>query len=106
MWNDTDTPLAYFISIHTYGTWLHGDDRGPSDRSNIRYGSPRIPPQPRWHKYNQEALRAAPFGLGPRERRVVKEAIRETCFIRKWTLLASSVRTNHIHIVLTAHRKP
>src|SRR6266566_1829504 len=25
MWNDTDTPLACFISFRTYGTWLHGD---------------------------------------------------------------------------------
>jgi len=23
MWNDTDTPLAYFISFRTHGTWLH-----------------------------------------------------------------------------------
>jgi hypothetical protein len=22
------TPLAYFITLRTYGTWLHGDDRG------------------------------------------------------------------------------
>jgi hypothetical protein len=32
MWNDTDTPLAYFISFRTYGTWLIGDSRGSIDR--------------------------------------------------------------------------
>jgi len=32
MWNDTDTPLAYFISFRSYGTWLHGDKRGSIDR--------------------------------------------------------------------------
>ena len=37
MWNDTDTPLAYFISFRTYGTWLHGDERGSIDRFHNRY---------------------------------------------------------------------
>src|SRR5258705_5056511 len=105
MWNDTDTPLAYFISFHTYGTWLHGDKRGSIDRFHNRYGSPRIAPNPQWRSYNREALRAQPFILGPKERRAVKQAVRETCRIRKWSLLALSVRTNHIHIVVTAHKK-
>ena len=26
MWNDTDTPLAYFIFFRTYGTWFPFDD--------------------------------------------------------------------------------
>jgi len=105
MWNDTDTPLAYFISFHTYGTWLHGDKRGSVDRFHNRYGSPRIAPNPQWRSYNRQALRAQPFILGPKERRAVKQAVRETCRIRKWSLLALSVRTNHIHIVVTAHKK-
>ncbi|MGH9933202.1 MAG: hypothetical protein ACREA9_28800 [Pyrinomonadaceae bacterium] len=28
VWNDTETPLAYFISFRSYGTWLHGDKPG------------------------------------------------------------------------------
>jgi len=45
MWNDTDIPLAYFISFRAYGTWLHGDKRGSIDRFNNRYRSPYIPRQ-------------------------------------------------------------
>ena len=26
--DDNEFPLAYFISLRTYGTWLHGDVRG------------------------------------------------------------------------------
>jgi hypothetical protein len=26
-------PTAYFITFHTYGTWLHGDERGSTDHS-------------------------------------------------------------------------
>ena len=34
--NDSDTALAYFISFRSYGTWLHGDQRGSIDR--VLYG--------------------------------------------------------------------
>jgi len=44
--------------------------------------------------------------LGPNQRALVEEAIRETCEIRKWFLWAINVRTNHIHAVLTANCKP
>jgi len=104
MWNDTETPLAYFISIRTYGTWLHGDKRGSIDRFNNRYGSPYIPPNATWHSYNQERLKAKPLILGARERKSIKVAIRETCQIRAWSLLAINVRTNHVHTVVTADR--
>jgi REP element-mobilizing transposase RayT len=106
MWNDTDTPLAYFISFRSYGTWLHGDKRGSVDRFHNQYGSPRLPENAKWYQYNQTSLRTEPFVLGPNERRIIKEAIRETCEIRKWLLIAFNVRTNHVHVVVTARVHP
>jgi REP element-mobilizing transposase RayT len=106
MWNDTDTPLAYFISFRTYGTWLHGDKRGSIDRHHNLYGSPYIEPNEQWRRYNQQLLRTKPFVLNPRQRKTVDDAIRETCRIRRWSLLALNVRTNHVHIVVTANKKP
>jgi REP element-mobilizing transposase RayT len=106
MWNDTDTPLAYFISFRTYGTWLHGDKRGSIDRKHNLYGSPYIEPNERWRRHNQLILKAKPLILNPKQRRVVDEAIRETCRIRKWSLLAVNARTNHVHTVVTASPKP
>ena len=45
---DFDTiefPLAYLITIRSYGTWLHGDERGSMDRhEHHRYGFPKIAP--------------------------------------------------------------
>jgi hypothetical protein len=52
MWNDTDTPLAYFISFRAYGTWLHGDKRGSIDRFNNRYRAPYIQASGKWQYYN------------------------------------------------------
>jgi len=104
MWNNTDTPLAYFISFRTCGTWLHGDKRGSIDRFNNQYRSPYIPANANWQRYNQQQLRVAPLILAARQRRSVEEAIQETCRIRNWALQAFNVRTNHVHAVVAANR--
>ena|SRR2546421_309098 len=107
MWNDTDTPLAYFISFRTYGTWLHGDKRGSIDRFHNRYRSPYIPPNEKWRTYNQRRLQAKPLILKAKQRKSIEAAIRETCNVRNWFLRAINVRTNHIHTVVSAsHKKP
>ena len=106
MWNDTDTPLAYFISFRSYGTWLHGDKRGSIDRFHNRYGDPYIPPNETWQGHNRKQLKTDPFILRAKERGSVENAIRETCSIRKWDLQAFNIRTNHIHTVVTSNRKP
>ena len=43
MWNDTDLPLGYLITFRSYGTWLHGDERGSIDRFHNRYKAPYLP---------------------------------------------------------------
>jgi hypothetical protein len=36
-------PLAYLITIRTYGTWLHGDEKGSVDRHGFNtYGASRM----------------------------------------------------------------
>ncbi len=57
MWNDTDTPLAYFMSFRTYGTWLHGDKRGSTDRFHNQYGAPFIEPNEKWRVHNEKQLK-------------------------------------------------
>ena len=42
--------------------------------------------------------------LRARQRKSIEVAIRETCQIRKWALLAINIRTNHVHTVVTANR--
>jgi REP element-mobilizing transposase RayT len=102
MWNDTDIPLAYLITFRTYGTWLHGDDRGSTDRSHNRYASPFLRCNRSWERYNRQLLKRQPLLLGVKQRRSVELAICDTCEIRKWFLLACNVRTNHVHTVVSA----
>jgi hypothetical protein len=44
-YQNSEFPLAYLVTIRTFGTWLHGDERNSVDRhgKNI-YGTPDIVP--------------------------------------------------------------
>jgi hypothetical protein len=52
-----DLPLAYFITFRSYGSWLHGDERGSVDRSHNQYGSPFLPHDDDWVKQEQQLLK-------------------------------------------------
>ena len=100
-------PLGYLITFRTYGTWLHGDERGSIDRFHNRFGTPRIPQNKQWKKYNRSLLSQPPVvKLSRRQRKAVEEAIRETCKIRKWGFWITNIRTNHVHTVVSAACKP
>lgn len=101
MWNDTDIPLAYLITFRCYGTWLHGDERGSVDYVHNQYGSPRIAPNEKWRQYKTQLLKHSPVKLDAARRDSVEFAIRETCDLRNWSLLAINVRTNHVHTVVS-----
>ena len=107
MWNDTDIPIAYLITFRTYGTWLHGDERGSTSRHRSTYGTPKLKHDPRWLEINRERMKRQPVTLDADQRTLVKNAIEETCEIRKWVLHAINVRTNHAHTVMpTSGRSP
>ncbi len=97
MWNDTDIPIAYLITFRTYGTWLHGDERGSIDRFRNVYKSPFIAPDKKWQRHNVNTLKGEPVLLKAEQRISVEKAIRETCEKRRWILEAINVRTNHVH---------
>src|SRR5262252_5519515 len=104
---DRSEPLGFLITFRTYGTWLHGEDRGSVDRRNYnRYGTPGMPPNKRLLAEETMALRHAPVVLSPEQRIVVEDAIREVCDQRDYALHAVNVRSNHVHSVVTAPRKP
>jgi hypothetical protein len=102
MWNDTDIPLACLITFRSHRTWLHGDDRGSTDRFNNIYKTPHIDPNRRWQDYNKQSLKMVPLILDRGQRKSVELAIRETCKYRGWHLYAVNVRTNHAHSVVSA----
>lgn len=100
MWNDRETPLAYLITFRAYGTWLHGDGRGSTDRHNNIYRTPHINPNPDWLNHNRQQLSHGPVTLDAARRRAVEFAIMDTCRRRFWDLTAHNIRTNHVHAVV------
>ena len=104
--NEHHIPLAYLITFRCYGTWLHGDARGSTDRYHNRYGTPLIQPSQRWLRHNARTLKHDSVELDAMQRAAVEMAIRETCAVRSWLLRAVNVRTNHIHTVVSAGCRP
>src|SRR5262245_33018023 len=107
MWNDTDIPLGFLITFRSYGTWLHGDERGSVSRFRNQFGTRRLPPETKWLQTNTKRLRDEALLLDADQRRCVEAAARETCEFRKWTLHVINVRTNHVHLVVSiGDKKP
>ncbi len=95
-------PLAYHITWHTYGSWLPGDSRGW-----VKDGVPGIqPPDTKLQVEVEAALSHDRPLLSPEQREIVEQTIREHCAIRGWKLHAVNVRSNHVHVVVTAARSP
>ena len=100
-------PLAYFITYHTYGTWLHGDPRESMDRRYFnKIRAPKIPADRKLERVERRLQRQPAFTLSIAMRRVVKDAIHEVCNHRGYTLHAVNVRTNHGHVVVSGRATP
>ena len=101
-----NSPVGYLITFRCYGTWLHGDERGSVDRYHRRYSSPLLPPSVQRTNHDRRLMKQSPVFLDRLQRTSAECAIRSTCEIRKWILWTLNVRTNHIHVVVSADKKP
>ena len=99
-------PLAYFITFSTYGTWLHGRGPGSVDREHNAPGTPFLPADEQLELEMRAAMRQEPYVLDEVRRQVVLRTIKEVAAHRKWKLWAAHVRSNHVHVVITAECKP
>ena len=100
-------PLAYLLTWTTYGTWLHGDDRGSIDRLAPRGpGVPSLAPDRARARFERDELKSDPVTLSCEARCLVDRVIRKHCVFREWTIHALYVRTNHVHLVVSAPVPP
>lgn len=102
---DDHIPYGYLITFRSYGMWLHGTE-GSVDRFHNIYGTPALRADAARWRYNRRALKQDPVYLNRDRRNVVYSAIKQNCELRKWTLWVANVRTNHVHIVVTAPLAP
>lgn len=95
-------PLAYHLTWTTYGSWLAGDPRGW-----VKGGVEGIqPPDPAIRAAMSARMAEPPVVLTEPQRELVAATIRAHIAFRHWELHALNVRTNHVHVVVTADMKP
>ena len=106
-WNESGVALAYLITFRTYGSWLHGDERGSVDThgKNI-YGTPDIAPNIHLEDEMRKNLAHNVLLLDREQRAAVEDAIREICQQREYVLRAVNVRSNHVHAVVSGQITP
>src|SRR5580704_16263495 len=93
--------IAYLLTWTTYGTWLPGDKRGSfADGKGLQ--------APNSIRELEAAARMTEDAciLDPQQRTLVEQTIADHCRIRGWQLHAVNCRSNHVHVVVTAKRKP
>ena len=95
-------PLAYHITWTSYGTWLHGDQRRWVEDGVFEIQSAN----PEKEAEARQRMKDAPAVLSMEQRAIVAKTIEDHCRIRAWTLHALNVRSNHVHVVVTADRSP
>jgi REP element-mobilizing transposase RayT len=106
-YEENEFPLAFLITFRTYGTWLHGDEKGSVGRNgNNIYGTPLMPRNESLKTKMSGLARQSPFVLTPPMRLVVEEAIKNLCKRRGHIMYAVNARTNHVHSVVGAQTAP
>ena len=93
-------PLAFLLTFRTYGTWLHGDDRGSVDREHNGPGMPFLAPNVRRVAFETGRMGFPPLVFDEAIRSIVDAAIVDQCCYRSWDLIERAVRTNHVHVVV------
>ena len=99
-------PLAYFITFHTYGTWLPGNPRGSVDAHHRIFGTPYVGLAEGRQASSAQRLAHPPVELLPEERTVVLSTTQEVCRHRGWVLHAANIQFNHVHAVIRAEPTP
>jgi len=100
-------PLAYLITLRTYGTWLHGDRKGSVDRHGYNiYDTPRMFSSKSLRNDMREQMSHEPLIFNKKQRLCVLEAIKEVYAYRGYECFAINIRTNHLHTVVSALQGP
>jgi REP element-mobilizing transposase RayT len=96
---------AYFLTWTTYGTWLPGDVRGWVDRHR-KHGEIVDPPDHKREEAARGAMKDEAVLLDETLRETARKAMMATAAYCGWLVHAMEVRSNHVHVVVTAADKP
>lgn len=95
------SPIAFFLTWSTYGTWLPGDERGWVEyREGFQLPDPILKLESA-ARMSEDACR-----LTPAQRERIERQLEETCRYKGWPLHAANCRSNHVHVVLSSSAPP
>jgi REP element-mobilizing transposase RayT len=92
--------LGYMITWTTYGTWLQGNERGFVRNGRIFGENKEL------EAANKQAQKQDTVILNKRQRQIIEEAILKEAKIIGEKVLAISIRSNHVHIVIYGGMNP
>ena len=95
-------PLAFHITFGTYGTRLHGDERGTVDRRLNQPGDLIIGAEPDWERIELNKLRFPIREFDLAQRQLVESLIPDICARGKWDPVACACGKDHVHTLVTA----
>ena len=95
-------PIGYHVTYGTYGTRLHGDERGTVDHSENRYGDPIVGTAEAWQQMEVSHLRFPPRLLSVEQRIAVQELVPQACIRGGWTHIATAAAADHVHQFIRA----
>jgi REP element-mobilizing transposase RayT len=90
-------PIGYHITFGTYGTRLHGDERGTVDRSENGFGEPIVGADGGWQQVERSRLRFPPRALTVEQRLAVQEIVPQVCVRGGWDHVATAAAPDHVH---------
>jgi REP element-mobilizing transposase RayT len=95
-------PAGYFITFCTYGSRLHGDERGSVDRRNNGWDTETLTPNQMREAFEKSEMDGSGRLLKGPQRVLVADTILEVCQHKSCPLFAVNVRTNHVHVVVNS----
>ena len=95
-------PFAYHIIFGTYGTRLHGDERGTVDRSINQFGDPIVGMDKEWQQIECSLLRFPMRELIVEQRLFVEQTVPVICERGGWKLVETAAAADHVHNVVSA----
>src|SRR5258707_9153427 len=79
-------PMAYHITFGTYGTRLHGDERGTVDRKMNKPGEPIVGSNRDWWESERDRLKFSPVQLNGDQMRFAESILPSICARGGWNL--------------------
>ena len=111
----SDFDRLWFLTWTTYAQWLPGSEMGfvsnkfgdgETERKNNVVGTPYDVDYPELKQLSASLVKGEPVLLSYQKAKALKEQFEQTAAIRNWTIVACSIMTNHIHLLVGVHGDP